>query len=456
MAFWVAVLISGAGMGTAIWLKKNNDQQQKVATDMAPRGLPPRDRALLELAQQLFEQNGTPALTTLLTNTKDLRFGKLYAIDQTGSELLNRSIDPAQAAKLWADLVTNGDKSQLTVATDSAGKQLLLFTDFQRRQTIATKQAHNNKPPEKFFRKHGPPPIKPMTLIVSLGLFSSLLLSLLLARYFAKPIRQLRSAQLALAEGKLDTRIGDNLTGNDELVELGHSFDFMAERLDSLVKSQQQLLHDVSHELRSPLARIQAAIGLAHQQPSKMEAMLPRIERETKKIDELVSELLLLARLQTNLNARHNQQVVLPELLAEIVEDVRFEAQSTPVTIQYEADCMASIAGDAELLQRAFENILRNALKYANSLVMVRLKCLTEATKPKILVTIADDGPGINEADQEQIFEPFFRSQTQQRVPGVGLGLTIANRAIRVHQGSIQVANREQGGLEVRVTLPKD
>ena len=219
------------------------------------------------------------------------------------------------------------------------------------------------RPPQD--RPMGPPGMHLPVFPALARLLASVLCAAGLAWYFARPIRQLRSGFDRVADGDLDARVAPGMQGRrDELADLGRDFDRMTERLQSLVEGQKRLLHDVSHELRSPLARLQAAVGLARQQPARMDDCLLRVERESERMNQLVGQLLTLSRLEAGV-AEATELVDMAELLADIVEDARFEAEARQVVIAYDAGDMAEIRGNSELLHRAIENVLRNAVRYS-------------------------------------------------------------------------------------------
>lgn len=305
-----------------------------------------------------------------------------------------------------------------------------------------------------------PGPHRPRLPYVPLvaGLLVSLLFAALLAWYCAKPIRSLRAAFAAAARGRLGQRLAPAMGGRrDELADLGRDFDRMAEQLKQLMDGQRRLLHDVSHELRSPLARLQAAIGLARQQPERSEELLSRIELESVRMDGLVSELLTLSRLEAGMEERLDETVDLCELLVILVEDARFEAQARACTVEYPAPPSPSclLTGSAELLHRALENVVRNALKHAPPGGRVGIALLPEIAPGQCGVRICDNGPGVPADDLAAIFRPFFRGEGGTHADGHGLGLAIARRIVELHGGSIVAANRDAGGLCVSIALPR-
>ncbi|WP_265944843.1 ATP-binding protein [Dechloromonas sp. A34] len=320
--------------------------------------------------------------------------------------------------------------------------------DFHERPPPEFAQARPPRPP------HGLPPSGPLPLLpVIAGLFASLLCAGGLAWYFAKPIRHLRNAFEAAAGGDLAVRVTPSMGGRrDELADLGHDFDRMTAQLQAVIDGQKRLLHDVSHEMRSPLARLQAAIGLARQQPGRTEDSLQRIAREGERIDQLVGELLTLSRLEAGVTGEL-ENVELGELLANIAEDARFEGAARGITIDFVAGATAEVRANPELLHRALENVVRNALRYSPAGGVVQIA--GQRTDNQVFrITITDQGPGVAAADLEAIFTPFFRSEGQGAAGGYGLGLAIARRAIAALAGQINARNGSAGGLIVDIKLP--
>jgi two-component system OmpR family sensor kinase len=218
------------------------------------------------------------------------------------------------------------------------------------------------------------------------------------------------------------------------------------------VAAQRRLMHDVSHELRSPLARLQAAIGLARQNPEKLEGSLERIEREVTRLDELVGEALTLARLESGAPEAAVETVDLADLVADVAEDARFEAQAADRQLALQSVDKLLVRGHSELLHRAVENVVRNAVKYTASGTEVELDLLMAGERAVLVVS--DRGPGIPPDELERVFEPFYRISGDMG-KGFGLGLAIARRAVMAHGGCISAHNREGGGLRVKIDLPR-
>jgi two-component system OmpR family sensor kinase len=298
----------------------------------------------------------------------------------------------------------------------------------------------------------GLPPHVRLWLGIVAATLASLLFAALLAWYFSRPIRALRSAFESAAAGDLAPKFAHTKfsMGSDELAELGHDFDRMSAQLRALMDGQRRLLHDVSHELRSPLARLQAAIGLAHQQPDKIQPSLERIERESVRMDRLVGELLTLSRLEASTVPPADESVDLVEMVDQIADDARFEAGAR---VQVHAPAPVTVRGTPDLLWSAVENIVRNAVKHGGADGEVDVD--VHLDDDKVLIEVLDRGPGIAAEHLGDIFEPFFRSNpTMNHVDGHGLGLAIAKRVVETHGGQIAAANRIGGGLRVTISLP--
>ena len=287
-----------------------------------------------------------------------------------------------------------------------------------------------------------------------IGTVMSALFSWLLTWYLLRPLEHLRRAMSCLAKGQFETRIKP-LMGNrrDEIVDLASDCDTMANQLKVLVESQQQLLHDISHELRSPLTRMHAAIGLLNQDPARHE-MLRRIERESERIDTLIEELLTLARVQARPDSVEREQLDIVELLAAITEDAQFEANAKRCRVSLEAQQPFVSHVNGELLYRAFENVIRNAVRHARDGTEVLISAEVDPQKKALTVKIIDQGPGVETGRLQSIFQPFERG-LDDTTNGFGLGLAIAQRAIEMHNGHIAAHNMAEGGFMVEISLPR-
>ncbi len=278
-----------------------------------------------------------------------------------------------------------------------------------------------------------------------------------LSRYLTSPLIRLRGAARELAEGELSARVGQGVgSRRDEIGDLARDFDAMAERIEDLVSSQQQLLRDVSHELRSPLARLEVALGLAQgSDGAQLESHLDRIGLESNRLNNLIGDLLTLARIEDDTVGLERTKVDLVALLNEVVADAGFEAQSRGSKVLLEAGRQCSIEGSPNLLHSAVDNVLRNAVRFTSPDSEIDVE-LTIA-ESEVSITVRDRGPGVPEDQLQRIFKPFARvGEARDRVSGgKGLGLAIAERAMHLHGGSASAKNRPGGGLEVLLRFPR-
>ncbi|MCJ8272869.1 MAG: ATP-binding protein [Psychrosphaera sp.] len=295
----------------------------------------------------------------------------------------------------------------------------------------------------------------PLWLRLGLPLAISAFLSLFVAMSITNPILSLRNAHRSLAQGNLDTRSNGVALRNDELGQLGQDFDDMADKISQLLAAQKRLLGDVSHELRSPLARMQIALGLAIQPDSKdLERHLLRIELEANRLDDMIGDVLRLSRLESQLQNIELFPLSLKSLLSYLVKDANFEAKGDEKAVTLDAVADANVMGDQALLASAFENVVRNAVKYTEQKTTVAVTLQIDAGQ--VIVKVRDFGPGVPASALSQLFQPFYRvSDSRQRSSGgTGLGLAIAEKSIRSHGGSIIAHNHQEQGLEVTVKLP--
>ena len=252
----------------------------------------------------------------------------------------------------------------------------------------------------------------------------------------------------------LNIRVSDGLEGRkDELAVLARDFDAMAFQLRANRSATTQLLRDISHELRSPLARMRVALGLARQPPADMTRQLDRLEREIERLDSMISQVLKLARLH-GANARiEKQSFELDEVIEEVVRDANFEGAVKDCTVQVQGSAHAAILGNRELLRSAIENVLRNAVRYSPTKTPVDLSIAR--LKSGLEIAIADHGPGVPPADLERIFEPFYRvAESRDRDSGgEGIGLAITAQVMKAHGGAARARNTP-GGFEVLLSLP--
>lgn len=313
---------------------------------------------------------------------------------------------------------------------------------------------------------HTPPPLGDMPMwgpvpVVPLvsAIVAVFVISLVLAWYLSRPLRHLSWALDRFAEGRLDTRVEPLIGGRrDEIADLARDFDRMAAQIEQLALARRTLLHDMSHELRSPLTRLQAAIGLLHQDPTQSAAMIERIGRESERLDVLIEELLTLHRLDAGpagATGTPPQRVDVVELLQSIADDADFEARASQRALNLDAVGSFVTEAHGELLYRAFENVIRNALKFSPAGSEIDVAAHVTEGGSTLVTTVQDRGPGVPPHMLQAIFEPFTRVEGSESVRGAGLGLAIARRAMLLHRGSIEAALRDGGGLVVTLSLPR-
>lgn len=308
--------------------------------------------------------------------------------------------------------------------------------------------------PSKVLRQHR---ILKAQLKKTLPLFLivTAVLCFILARYMTRPILELRKASRRFAGGNFTARVEPGIEKHfDEIGDLARDFNEMAGKIEDLICGQNRLFGDISHELRTPLARLQVCVELMQKKASNTEQqMLDRIEKEIGRMDKLIEQVLQLAKFEHDCIAPAKAEIDMAGLLRKICADVEFEGKVRSVRINLEAPDSLLINASAELLGRAFENILRNALSFSpeNSVIMVKLA----KEQQDIVIVVTDEGPGVPEDQLSSIFNPFYRVEEDRdrRTGGAGLGLTIAQRAVQTHNGTIKLQNIQPTGLQVIIKL---
>jgi signal transduction histidine kinase len=297
--------------------------------------------------------------------------------------------------------------------------------------------------------------------VPGLGIFiavvSSGLVCYFLAQFLTSPIVRLRKATQKLAAGDLSARAGGSMRGGDEISQLVRDFDLMAEKIEKLVNAQCRLLKDISHELRSPLARLSVALELARQRSEPEAAgVLDRISLESERMNELIGNLTTIARIESGAGSLRKIPVQLDELVNEVARDAAFEAQSRNCQVECEVLDELPVSGDPALLRSAVENVVRNATRYTREGTSVKVRAERAASGNDVIVSVSDSGPGVPEGELDKIFRPFYRIDDARRrsTGGVGLGLSITEQAVRLHGGSVRASNLPEGGLLVEIRIP--
>jgi two-component system, OmpR family, sensor histidine kinase CpxA len=408
-----------------------------------------RNRTLND-AVQAYQQGGSEAAGNYMDQLGASQHIRAFLFDEKGRELTGRPAPPwaADMAKGAAvrphsfpwSLMPNRFLSQSTIGPD--GHRYLLAFELP-------------PGPRVFFGPRGFPGMGLFIAVLSSGL-----VCYVLARYLTAPIVRLRAATQRLAAGDLTARAAAlPMRRHDEIGELVRDFDAMAERLEGLVNAQSHLLNDVSHELRSPLARLNVALGLARRRTGPdAQGALERIELEAERLNELIGRLLTLARLEGGEDSMQKSQIHLEDLLRQIAEDADFEAQSRNCRVNHIIEQGCVVVGNPALLHSAIENVVRNATRYTSegTVVEVRLEKADRANGPEAVLTVLDSGPGVPQDALDKLFQPFYRldDARNRETGGVGLGLAITERTVRLHGGSVSAANRPEGGLVVEIRIP--
>jgi len=398
-----------------------------------------------------YEQGGQHQLRGYLENLEAAQHVRVHVFDEQGNEISGR------AAPVWLEHIALGKpatpRDGILFPAPRVVVESRASSDSRHRYTLALALPQG---PRVFFGPHGFPITGLLILVLSSGI-----VCYFLSWYLAKPIVRLRAATRQLAAGDLSARAGAATSrGRDEVTGLMRDFDAMAARLETLVKAQSRLLNDVSHELRSPLARLNVALGLARRRSgSGNDDMLERIELEASRLNELIGRILTLARLEDGEQEVPRTPVPLNELVLTVAEDAEFEAQARHCHVRTEIpDADWEVRGNPSLLHSAVENVVRNALRYTHdgSAVEIRLQRRESPGGPEAILQVADCGPGVPADALEKLFEPFYRlDDARGRLTGgVGLGLAITKRAVRFHGGRVAASNRPEGGLLVEIHLP--
>jgi signal transduction histidine kinase len=410
-----------------------------------------RTTALTE-AISAYEQGGTRQAHEYLENLQMTQHVRAYVFDEQGTEISGRS-SPG-----WAEHIAASRPLPPRPGMVFPRPQILTesrpSSDGRHLYTIAMELPPG---PRVFFGPTWGVPVPGLIIAV----LSSGLVCYFLAWYVTKPVTRLRAATLQLAGGDLSARAGDpHSRRRDEIAGLVRDFDTMAARLETLVKAQSRLLNDISHELRSPLARLNVALGLARQRSGpESAAMLERIELEASRLNELIGRLLTLARLEDGEQGVPSTPVLLDEVVLTVAEDAEFEAQARHCHVRSEIPPgVWEVRGDASLLHSAIENVVRNAIRYTRerTTVEIHLDKTQNAGGAEAVVRITDCGSGVPADALEKLFQPFYRLDDARgrQTGGVGLGLAITERAVRFHGGSVAATNRAEGGLMVEIRLP--
>ena len=442
LTFWLALALILVGTVT---VAVNVAAQRRAESPWWQRG------QVYAQAARAFESGGPGALKSWLEGVApDDMFNRTFVVLPSGREMLGRPLPPF----LRGPNDTGDPNSSSALISPVGGALVLVGANGDTYHVLVGPI----RATPRLFGELEQPGVPLATLL--LALVVSAAICFLLARYLVAPVDRLRHAMRRMAAGDLDVRVSQSMRGRqDDLGLLAKDLDSMAERVRNLLESKQQLLRDVSHELRSPLARLQLALSLARRQDNPVERHLARIECEADRLEQLIARTLKLARLERPAGGVERTTVDISELLQNIAHDVGIEAEAQGCTVALQAESGLEVLGDIELLRSSFENVIRNAVRYspAGAQVGITARRSQPASGHECVeVIVYDQGPGVPEKDLELIFEPFYRvdAARDRAGGGEGLGLAIAARAVALHSGVIEARNRQPGGLVVSVMLP--
>jgi len=397
-----------------------------------------------------YEQGGNAQLRKYFDELDATQHVRAYLFNEEGTELSHRT--PPDWAIRVAEGQPRSPRDGFLIPAPPIQRDSRSSSDGLHRYTLVMGLPPG---PRVFFGPRGMP-----IRWLAIAVICSGLVCYLLSWYMTKPIVRLRAVARQLAAGDLTVRTGAPAGGGrDEVSGLMRDFDAMAERLETLMRAQSRLLNDISHELRSPLARLNVALGLAQRPGSDSADMLERIELEASRLNELIGRILTLARLEDGEQKVPQTPVPLDELIVNVADDAEFEAQARHCHVETlipEGDW--GVRGNASLLHSAVENVVRNAIRYTQERTTVRieLSSATTAAGPEAVLNVSDSGPGVPPDSLGKLFEPFYRiDDARGRLTGgVGLGLAITERAVRFHGGKVTAHNRPEGGLRIEIRLP--
>jgi two-component system sensor histidine kinase CpxA len=398
------------------------------------------------LAARTFESEGLQATNNLMQRLSLDSRGHAVLLDEglrsLGGDLANPDSETLQSAKATGQpqIASRGELLYVVTTTQGpSGKRYFLAAQLPRRTSGGI---FRGSPQQQFLRW-------------TIAILISGLVCYTLTRYLIQPVLRLRTAAGSIAAGDFSARATPNLAARrDEMGDLVRDFNQMAERIERLMEAQQQLLRDVSHELRSPLARLNVALELARKRAGEQAApSLDRIEQESERLNEMIGRLLTLARIKALVDPPQHGSISMRAIIDQIAQDAGFEASAKNCHVQVTGADDCQVQGSQELLHSSIENVVRNAVRHAPSGtgVDIDLKCDGKMAR----VVVRDQGPGVPEAELTKIFRPFYRlsDAREHRSGGTGIGLAITQEVVRLHGGSVTARNAKPG-LIVEIELP--
>jgi two-component system sensor histidine kinase CpxA len=440
--FWLTALVMFAVFVGTRMIGLSSLGQSQLISIFAPK--------VAAEAAQAYESGGAPAFEQFARSLADNRERKMYLLDGFGNDVLSRPISPdgklvARAARTNGPVVARYRLSRRIGAykfTSPSGRPYVLLFYMEPRwgDSWETLMGHH--------------------FLVSVGmLFTVTLLCLWLAYHIASPIQGIQAAARRVVEGDLSAKAPLTISRrHDELASLSIDFNSMVEHLGTLIHTQRDLFNSISHELRSPLARLTVSLALLRKQLTPgTEDLVGQMERDLARVDTLMAQILILSRLESGLSSGTRESVNFSQLVEEIVADGNFEAQALGKSVSLEAAHSVVLENaDPHALRSACENIVRNAIRFSPPGGKVEVNLIVSGdSERRVLLSVRDRGPGVPEEHLKHIFQPFFRLNRPEKTgDGNGLGLAIALEAVRLNGGAIRASNLSPSGLNVEVNLP--
>lgn len=443
LSFWLATILI---IITTAWVTSEIAQKSSI---------PAREQVFMDsyanAAVATFESGQYSALKKWLEQTGESKKVMLYLLCSTG-EIIGNHPPPTEIKRIASDLANE----ELDVGMLKFGNLIISHEILSTSGKAYRLAAVSEKPLSHLVII----PWAGLTIRLTIAIVISGLICYLLSIYLTQPLRSLGIAAKSIATGKLSTRVG-RIKGHhrDEIAELSKEFDRMAEQLEALIHSRERLLQDISHELRSPLARLRIALELGRDKVRGLaDVEFSRMEMECLRLNRLIGEILEFERLDKSAEDLDRKDINLTQLLQRICEDANYEFSRDKPGIVMSPAPACHLMLDERLIHRAVENIVRNALRYSPDNEPVLLSITCDNPDKFACVTISDRGPGVPQEQLEKIFNPFYRvdPSREKKTGGYGLGLSIAEKAIQRHGGRIVAANRDGGGLMVCIYLPID
>jgi two-component system sensor histidine kinase CpxA len=439
--FWLTALVMFAVSVASRTIGLRSLGQSDLIAVFAPK--------LAADAAQAYESGGAPAFEQFARSLTDNRERQIYLLDGFGNDVLSRAISPdgrfvAQAARTNGPVVVRYRLSQRMAAykfASHSGRPYVLLFYMEPRLGDSWEA------------------LVGQNFLVSVGvLFTVTLLCLWLAYHIASPIQDIQAAARRVVEGDLSAKAPSTISRrHDELASLSMDFNSMVEHLGTLIHTQRDLFNSISHELRSPLARLTVSLALLRKQLTSGTELLGHMERDLARVDSLMAQILILARLESGLSSGIRECVNFSQLVEEIVADGNFEAQSLGKSVSLElAGSVFLENADPHALRSACENIVRNAIRFSPPGGKVEVNLMVSGdSERRVFLSVRDRGPGVPGEHLKSIFQPFFRlNRSDKNGEGNGLGLAIALEAVRLNGGTITASNLSPSGLNIEMNLP--